>query len=302
MITTSRLQVTGVTGGPLRITGASLVNGAYELATAGGADYELQTERQVMLDNILFIPGIGFDSDALAYIKAVEVADGQALEREVRNAINQFVLGCKSDGIWNAIKASCILAGARTLDGALVPLKGSAPTNFNFVSGDYNRETGLIGNATTKYLNSNRNSNADPQNSNHNAVYVTEAQTGALGQYIGTTNLVAPRNNLGENPTTPDVFARNRTNGVLAISGTSTGLLGHSRSTSSNFIFRFNGTNATANEASGTPEDANVELYRRGTGNYANARLAFYSIGESLDLALLDARVTTLINTFGAVI
>jgi hypothetical protein len=58
MITTSRLQVTGVTGGPLRIAGASLGNGAYELATAGGADYELQTERQTTMDNILFIPGI----------------------------------------------------------------------------------------------------------------------------------------------------------------------------------------------------------------------------------------------------
>jgi len=35
-----------------------LVNGAYELATAGGADYELQTERQTTMDNILFIPGL----------------------------------------------------------------------------------------------------------------------------------------------------------------------------------------------------------------------------------------------------
>jgi hypothetical protein len=32
------------------------------------------------------------------------------------------------------------------------------------------------------------------------------------------------------------------------------------------------------------------------------ARLAFYSIGESLNLALLDARVTDLINAFGAAI
>jgi hypothetical protein len=53
-----RLRFTGVTGGPLRITGATLVNGAYELATAGGADYELQTERQTTMDNILFIPGL----------------------------------------------------------------------------------------------------------------------------------------------------------------------------------------------------------------------------------------------------
>jgi hypothetical protein len=35
---------------------------------------------------------------------------------------------------------------------------------------------------------------------------------------------------------------------------------------------------------------------------FSNARLAFYSIGESLDLALLDTRITTLINAFAAAI
>ncbi|NBN88588.1 MAG: hypothetical protein EBV32_05835, partial [Proteobacteria bacterium] len=76
------------------------------------------------------------DADANAYIAAVETADGQALEGDTRAAITAFVVGCKADGIWNAIKASCILAGARTLSGALVPLIGTAPTNNNFVSGD----------------------------------------------------------------------------------------------------------------------------------------------------------------------
>jgi hypothetical protein len=33
-----------------------------------------------------------------------------------------------------------------------------------------------------------------------------------------------------------------------------------------------------------------------------NARLAFYSIGESLNLTQLDTRVTALINAFGAAI
>jgi hypothetical protein len=69
------------------------------------------------------------DSDAAAYIAAVEAADGQALETATRTAIDSFVKGCKNDGIWNAIKASCILAGARTLAGALVPLVGTAPTS-----------------------------------------------------------------------------------------------------------------------------------------------------------------------------
>jgi hypothetical protein len=52
------------------------------------------------------------DPDAAAYITAVETADGQALEEKTKIAIDNFVLGCKADGIWDAIKASCILAGA----------------------------------------------------------------------------------------------------------------------------------------------------------------------------------------------
>ena len=95
------------------------------------------------------------DPDAAVYIAAVEAADGQALETATRVAIHSFVKGAKADGFWPAIKASCILAGARTLAGALVPLVGAAPTNNNFVSGDYNRKTGLIGDGSTKYLNSN---------------------------------------------------------------------------------------------------------------------------------------------------
>jgi hypothetical protein len=103
-----------------------------------------------------------FDPEITAYIAAVETADGQALEPAVKTAYINFILGCKADGIWNAIKASCILAGARTLTGALVPLAGTAPTSFNFVDGDYNRKTGLVGDGSTKYLDSNRNNNADP--------------------------------------------------------------------------------------------------------------------------------------------
>jgi hypothetical protein len=40
----------------------------------------------------------------------------------------------------------------------------------------------------------------------------------------------------------------------------------------------------------------------RGLSSYTNARLAFYSICESLNLALLDTRVTDLINAFAAAI
>ena len=126
----------------------------------------------------LFISSVfTYDEDAGNYIQAVETADAQALEPATRKAINNFVIGCKADGTWDAIKASCILAGARTLAGALVPLVGTAPTNNGFIGigTDYVRKTGLLGDGTTKYLDSNRNNNADPQNSQHLAIWASTA-------------------------------------------------------------------------------------------------------------------------------
>ena len=168
------------------------------------------------------------DADALAYIAAVEAADGQSLENGVKDAYTAFISGCKADGIWTAIKAACILAGARTLNGALVPLAGTAPTNNNFVSGDYNRETGLKGNGTTKYLNSNRANNADPQNSNHNAVYVTEALTGSRAYISADTASGTGRNNIYKESAQNRFLNLNRSQnytGLAVGSGLSTGLI-----------------------------------------------------------------------------
>jgi hypothetical protein len=144
------------------------------------------------------------DPDVQAYLSAVEQADGQALEYPVAYAVDEFVRGCKADGIWSAIKASCILAGARTRLGALTPLVGTAPTSFNFVDGDYNRKT----------------------------------------KWDKTITMAAP---------TPHTIG----------------------------LFRLSQTSDFAS---------------------TSTRIQFYSIGNFLDLALLDARVTDLINAFAAAI
>jgi hypothetical protein len=254
-----------------------------------------------------------YDADAQAYITLIEAADGQPLETGVRDAINAFVVGCKADGIWAAIKASCIMAGARTLAGALVPLAGAAPTNFNFVSGDYNRKTGLVGNASTKYLNSNRASNADPQDNFHACCYVSAVQSGASGLAL-----------MGAINTTPSInrtlqlviddgrdVAANRSAETQpsnrSINSFATGFLGTVRASLATFSFRFAGTALTRTENSLAPISSNIFVFAQNLNNSTlsvptSARLAFYSIGESLDLALLDARVTTLINAFAAAI
>jgi len=254
----------------------------------------------------IYVPGkvvlrkeLPADAEADAYIAAVEAADGQALESGVKFAIKNFVLCCKDDGIWNAIKASCILAGARTLTGALVPLVGTAPTNANFVSGDYNRKTGLVGNGSTKYLNSNRNNNADPQDNQHVAYYATNSPANSLAVIgagegnTGTTSILLLNN---------VIALRSRTSGSNDFSASPTQFVGMSRSLSSSYTRRFSGASNTVSSTSQTPFNQNIIVFGRTTTNLGTPRLAFYSIGESLNLALLDARVTTLINAFAAAI
>jgi len=249
------------------------------------------------LNDVAFLAAVSapaLDPDAAAYIAAVEAADTQALEPAVRAAINDFVVGCKNDGIWNAIKASCILAGARTLTGALVPLVGAAPTRSGTEGGwSYDRKTGLTGNGTNNFIDSNRNNNADPQDSNHNAVYQT---VGGAGQRIGS-NLLATGNNAIANTN-----HSNRTSTVGTFTAAN-GLIAHSRSSSADYTFRNNASSSTITQASQTPENANIRLFQFfGATGFGTHRLAFYSIGESLDLALLDARATALINAFDAAI
>ena len=256
-------------------------------------------------------PGFAYDTDASNYIDAVEVADGLALETKTRYAINNFVIGCKSDGIWPAIKASCILAGARTLAGALVPLVGAAPTNFNFVSGDYNRKTGLVGDGTSKYLNSNRAANAQALNNQSIAIYGTALDT-ATNVYIGSSSASEKNGSLFS--TSPTNFYFNNqisiaANQISTTFGTmqSTGFAGSSRSGPLLTTGRRNGINVTDNSTSsmGPSSDSHYVFCVNNSGApilYSTARLAFYSIGESLNLAQLDARVTDLINAFGVAI
>ena len=234
------------------------------------------------------------DPDAAAYITAVETADGQALEEKTKIAIDNFVLGCKADGIWPAIKASCILAGARTLTGALIPLVGTVPTNFNFVAGDYNRKTGLVGNGSTKYLDSNRTNYDDPATNSHSSVFVSSATLGVTQFFMGASPEIAI--------VVPNL-TMNRLTGRVAIGPPTVNFIGSSKTNSSGFTARLNNTSTFYSASATSPGTSNILLFAGSPGLInSNARIAFYSIGESLDLALLDARVTDLINAFAAAI
>jgi hypothetical protein len=252
------------------------------------------------------------DVDARDYLARVHNAEGQTLEPAVALAIEAFVVGCKADGIWPAIKASCILAGARTLNGALVPLVKQAadgtPQRLGTEGGwNYLRKTGLKANGTDNRIDSGRNNSTDLRNNSHNAVYITEAQT-LNASIMGADSTGLGANNLGWfNSSGVALFARNRSTAIQnQIAGSTSSapinLFGTSRNSATGYTVRASGIGYPLTHTSATPSPGKVYVFARENAGSSDPRLAFYSIGESLDLVLLDARVTTLVNAFGAVI
>jgi len=374
-------------------------------------------------------PGIGSqplptDADALDYLARVKAADGAGVEVGVATAVSAFVADSKALGVWDSIRASCVLAGARTLAGALVPLRDygpelvdinslespsinnlggsagywdaasrtaystatgaagypyfvfpvsvvvgktyrfsgvlsgdfadinlfrfgnlnvtiaedgsfdaslvanfadfkiyfesslgpqavtidslsireviAAPTNVadGFVEGDFSRTAGLTGDGTS-YIDSGRANDDDPQNDNHNAVYMSDATLPAL-VVMGAGGSVAGRNMI--NVGTSNLFTRCRhlTDLNTGLATATEGFISFSRSSSAGYQVRAFGSDFTATQPSDGVVSDNVFVFAFNSGGspsaHSDATIAFYSIGTSLSLEDLDTAVTNLIN------
>jgi hypothetical protein len=246
--------------------------------------------------------GPTFDADALSRIEAIEAADGQSLEPAVRLAINEFVLGCKADpsvtvGVsnWQAIREGCLMMGARTLAGALVPFVGGAPTNTNFVPEDYSRTAGLAGNGTNKMLTSAINNNFGPPANRHACVFRSVSETRdatrsaiASGTFSTDVQLITTSTmrffrvidtsntpTLSESTAVPGFYGATRVNDVI------TG--------------RYNGTNTNFTVATTTSFNSNnFQIFARNSTNYSNASIVWWSVGEAIDLIAMDSRLAAL--------
>jgi hypothetical protein len=229
------------------------------------------------------------DPDAADYFARIVSADS-SISTANKDAVNNFIVGCKADGIWDAIKASCLLAGPDTLAGALVPLVGPAPTNYNFGEADYSRTTGLTGDGSTKYLNSNHANNSDPQNSKHVCVWKTDSLVN-ISYYFSqrvSSGAVSCSNY--------DSRCNSNTYNPWPGQASTPGFNGVSRSESTSYARRRFGITGTATATSETPTSDGIHFFANWNGSasgFSTHTLSFYSIGESLDLALLDARLTT---------
>jgi hypothetical protein len=176
------------------------------------------------------------------------------------------------------------------------------------VSGDYNRETGLVGDGSTKYLDSNHTATATSPTDYHQAAYLKDKPT-VGSAFVASDDISTQRYllyfNTGADETR--VISGTLPNAYLGGAGSlEAGFKGVLRDNSSTFNARAASTTSTVSASSGTSTALTSFVFAtnlNGTASgYSNARLSFYSIGESLDLALLDNRVSTLMTDIGAAI
>lgn len=253
-----------------------------------------------------------FDPDAANYIARVEAQDGQPLEESTRLAYDTFFKGLKADGNFDKLKSACILAGARSLAGALLPLTTAmaSPTNFNFVSGDRSRALGLKGNGTNKYLDLNRQSSADPQDSYHQLAWVSEiaAIAGAytpgvviasgFGATAQASHLIVTA------ASGASIAHRNKSTNVSITAGTGAlGVYGNSRASTTQFSYIGpSGNEAVLAHTASTVLSRKTFLFGRNesdTGDnaptsFGTNRVLFYSVGENINLSNVRSRLIPL--------
>ena len=236
--------------------------------------------------------------DYIARLQAVsghEPAFDAANDYLIRELVN---LG---GAYWDTMGTMTTLVGKKW-EGLLVPLRDGMDvgTNVNFVSGDFNAKTGLLCDGNKK-INSNRNNNADPQNSQSMGFWRTTS--GSIGVGVGFIGVggggTAGSSGILQVTNNQTAFRSRQTGGGgVAFIGWELGYSGVNRATAENYSYRVSGESFTVTEASQTPHNSPIGVFQRMTSNEFSGstatghRFSLYHIGPALDLATLDSILT----------
>jgi hypothetical protein len=238
------------------------------------------------------------DPDALLYIAKVERADKAALESGVKEAINNFVTNCKSTGLWDRLSLIAIMAGARSLTGALTVLKGPVSTlvNTNFTLSDYSRKNGFTGDGTTKTMTTGTYYfSAEATNDYHLAVNITTLDTTSNSPVWGAGGTIwdqAQTHNRG---------VRSRvSSGDLAVPYFNTGPSILSRDNSSTFNWRNSKITSVMTQTSVSSDGPESIRLWRSASVFSTNVMNYFSSGKSISqLGTYEDLINTLLTDIG---
>ena len=221
--------------------------------------------------------GGGFDPDAQAFFDRVTTAGGTLTTTE-KNATNQLVLDMKSAGIWSAMKAVYPMVGASAAACAQ-NLKSSSFTG-TFSSGWTFASTGVTGNGTSAYFDTNCNINGF--SSLHYSFYSRTTNTSGREMGVEPANAWDLIISLGGT-----LYGRFGASNVVVANGNSKGFYINTEApTLSHKVFKNSSQLGTTQAFGGSYPSQNVfigAINQSGTPAYFSAKQSsFNSIGDGL--------------------
>jgi hypothetical protein len=247
-----------------------------------------------------------YDADAQAFFDRVTTAGG-TLSTTEKNATNQLVLDLKSAGIWTSMQAIYPMVGASAAACAQ-NLKSSSFTG-TFTSGWTFSSTGVTGNGTSAYFDTNLNvgSNLSLTNSHLSFYSRTNFADASLRVDIGRGYLLAGSyiNLYLKLESTSNQIGGNIGDKSNNITNTNSACFGLNSAISSTSLKTYrNNTLIATNPIAATgnlTQTANIYIGSQGgnatPGQYSNRECAFASIGDGLtDTQALDFYTT--VQTF----
>ena len=271
-----------------------------------------------ILKTLKVIPSKRYNPETLDFRDRV-VANGGTISEASVDAVEKFVQDCKNALIWEKLLEVAPFAGTG-LNAAMVKLVYPAGvpgvlTNVNFVSGDYNEtgvNGGLLGDGTTKYLNTGFNGQSHLPDNAHMSFYLREDVSVAGNRSMVGVLQGADQYWLGS--VTPATAVNTRFGQSVSANlaaGMNRGFYVGSRTASNQLRLYKNGGLVASDATSVTHARPNLLVYAfawnsgGSTAAYLPARGSFYSIGHGLDAteaAALNAAVQTLQHNLGRMV
>ena len=272
------------------------------------------------------VAGAAVHQEAADWKNRVIANGGASPSTATVKAVSDFCKSIDSNGLRSLLWRVNLMVGS-DLSSALVPLYRSTSftgtvqgnttdTNSNFVSGDYSETSGLVGNGSSKVLNTGLS--ASFRNGRHMGCVPFALGSTSFRYYMGARNGGTPANGglwafyVGS-PTT--VVGQYSYSDNALVSGDTFGtatvkrlVLGNNVNGTGNAVLYSNGSAiGSATAGADTTLSASIAIFAVGQiagtfSSYSNARLSGYTIGENMtasQVATYNTIWTTLLTALG---
>ena len=254
-----------------------------------------------------------YDPDAQAMFDA-RAAVGDEPTEPYKQAISDYVKEIKAiSGFWDDIIQLVVMAGATTISGACVAIKGNNLTPISMVNTDVNIKTGVTGNGINKYLRTGYSGNPSGtgQNDFHMYGHFTARNTtsGARTLFGNGGNTGSGRRVLVHSVSANNTPIRMNGSAAFNRSGRNAGDHGFSRSISSAFTSLVVSTLVTHTDTSVAASGGPYYILARGpdsgstpeSQSHVNARILIWALGSGVDLTNYATPRANLIAALNAI-